>query len=222
MIVVGAPVRKMDEDEALTRNYAYNPYSIDIFRDWAIAVSEISHPNYQVYIVDNSDNEEFVAEMERVCEKLPMNYILHYLPGMRGKYPEERIAQSFEVIRKYALEVKADYMLTLGADVMVPRNVINILQAEIDKADFVMPMVKTRRGTGYYYSYCCCLLSRKSLEATDFLGWGYCDRENPHCWYMNDGWVITKLLRSGLKYKLIEKDLYITHVDNRGGTKCEH
>ncbi len=212
MIVVGTAVRRMTEEEADKELYRYNAYDIEKFMRWATAVSEISYPEYQAYVVDNTGDDRFIGQIARVCSKIPMNYILHHIEEMNGENPEERIGRSLEVIRKYAEKVGADYILTLGGDVIVPVNVLNILKAEINGYDFVMPRVKTRNGRGYYYSYCCCLLSKRAFESTDFLGWGNCDPQNPETWYMNDGWVITKLIRAGMKYKLIEVDIGLDHI----------
>tara|TARA_Y100000310_G_scaffold339103_1_gene430755 strand:+ start:15675 stop:16466 length:792 start_codon:yes stop_codon:yes gene_type:complete len=103
-ILVGCPVSKH-------HSYSTNEY--------LAAIKNLSYPNYDIYLVDNSSTNEFFKELQKA------------VPGERSctEIPDvkEKIAASRNVLRKKVVEENYDYFLSLEQDVIPPKDVIEQL-----------------------------------------------------------------------------------------------
>ncbi len=87
--------------------------------EYAKAIKNLSYPNYDILLVDNSQTETYSKKLQTL-----------EIPIKRDKYLErarDRIVHSRNVLRKYALENGYDYFLSLEQDVIPPKNVIEQL-----------------------------------------------------------------------------------------------
>lgn len=88
--------------------------------DYIARVKSFTYNNYDVLVVDNSESRK--------------NYKLLIKAGLKAIYvkPKQKsiqniLAESHEVIRKYAIAHKYDYLLHLESDIIPPANVIERL-----------------------------------------------------------------------------------------------
>ncbi len=88
-------------------------------KEYLESIKNLSYPNYDIYLVDNSATEEFFKELEK------------QVPGERScaeiQNVKEKIAASRNVIRKKILKENYDYFLSLEQDVIPPKDVIEQL-----------------------------------------------------------------------------------------------
>ena len=93
--------------------YEKKDYSIE---RWAERVKELDYPNYEVLVADNSEDQEHI----KVWEKL----------GIRAVWTghqdtaRDRLTQSREYLRKYALENGFDFFFDLESDIIPTKDII--------------------------------------------------------------------------------------------------
>ena len=104
-ILVGCPVSKV-------KDY--------VLYYWYSFVQNLTYPNYDIYLVDNSENPDFAKELQR-CG---IQYSRYYNPSSK---PQENMAGSLEVLRKKAIKENYDYFMSIECDIFPPRNVIEKL-----------------------------------------------------------------------------------------------
>lgn len=95
-------------------------YKEYIFLDWLLHVSNLSYPNYDILVVDNSHNEEYY----QAYKNMGIN-ILHVNP--KGKTSTEYITESQSIIRDFFLKQKYTYLMSIEVDIFPPRNIIEKL-----------------------------------------------------------------------------------------------
>lgn len=88
------------------------------FEDWYMNVKQFTYPNADILLVDNSDTDEFFNYMKQ------FDLILHRI-DVRGKTTLERMTESHNVCRQYALDNNYDYLLHLETDVFPQFDVID-------------------------------------------------------------------------------------------------
>ncbi len=82
---------------------------------YARRVKELTYPNYDLLIVDNSENNDYIGLIKESG-----------LPAVKDEYSDsarERIINSRNILRKEVLE-KYDYFLSLEQDVIPPKDII--------------------------------------------------------------------------------------------------
>tara|TARA_Y100000310_G_scaffold338661_1_gene429001 strand:+ start:1837 stop:2520 length:684 start_codon:yes stop_codon:yes gene_type:complete len=87
--------------------------------EYAEAIKNLTYPNYDILLVDNSQTEEYSKKLQKLG-----------LEVKRDKYLErarERIVHSRNILREYALENNYDYFLSLEQDVIPPKDVLEQL-----------------------------------------------------------------------------------------------
>lgn len=103
-VLVGCPTHESQE-------YALEQY--------AEAVKALTYKNFDVLLVDNSDNDEY---MKKLKEKG-----LNAVKGTSAGSTRERIMVSRNILREKFLQGNYDYLLSLEQDVIPPVNAIEIL-----------------------------------------------------------------------------------------------
>lgn len=88
--------------------------------EYATRVKELSYPNYDVVLVDNSETEGY----NEVIESQGLKAI--HVPGFVSD-SRERLATSRNVLREKVLQEGYDYLLSLEQDVIPPKDIIEIL-----------------------------------------------------------------------------------------------
>lgn len=84
------------------------------------AVKNIDYSNYDILIVDNSENNDYFNELQRI------DWIKIIRDCVSGS-GFEKVVSSRNKIIEYAIENNYDYILMLDSDVIVPRNIIKDL-----------------------------------------------------------------------------------------------
>lgn len=88
-------------------------------KEYAEAVKNLTYPNYEVLIVDNSKEDSYI---KKIKEKG-----LDIVKGPWFEGARKRIYESRNMLRKKALEEGYDYLFSLEQDVVPPGNVIEKL-----------------------------------------------------------------------------------------------
>jgi hypothetical protein len=93
-------------------------YCID---DWAKMVRNLTYPNLDILLVDNSADETYyhkILEAGLLCFRVPPT-----------QHPVDFITNCQNIIREYFLRGKYDFLFSLETDVFVPKNIIEYLIA---------------------------------------------------------------------------------------------
>lgn len=95
-------------------------------REWASCVtdSEFSKTPFDILIVDNSATKSNVKTIEKAFKGKAK--VLHY-SSKKGESVHVKIANSNEIIRKYAIDNNYDYLFFNESDVFVPQNGLDYL-----------------------------------------------------------------------------------------------
>lgn len=86
----------------VVKNYA--------MRRWIDNVKSFTYPNHEVFMVDNSPSDAFYQNYTNEINIVHVKSDVHL--------PMQRITQSMEVIRKYALKNKFDFWFNIEIDVI--------------------------------------------------------------------------------------------------------
>lgn len=106
-------------------------YSLQRYVD---AVKEIDYDNFDLVLVDNSKNSDYVKKIEKLGIKV-----------IKGPYYEnvkQRIVDSRNLLSEYAIQHDYDYFLSLEQDVLPPKNVIQQL---LSRDEYIV--------SGVYFAY---------------------------------------------------------------------
>jgi len=87
---------------------------------WKERVKNLTYPNYDVYLAENSETSDFYNEIKE--EGFKASRVASKVKGVL-----ERTTQAHEACRLYALNNKYDYLLHLETDVIPPLDVIERL-----------------------------------------------------------------------------------------------
>ncbi|MDD5254360.1 MAG: hypothetical protein PHG05_04675 [Candidatus Nanoarchaeia archaeon] len=88
------------------------------FQDYLKGIKGLSYNNFEVLIVENSEDNDFFDKIKKE------------FPAIKGPYDEsarERIVLSRNLLKEKALEGNYDYLLSLEQDVIPPNNIIELM-----------------------------------------------------------------------------------------------
>ena len=91
----------------------YHEYCLD---DYYTSITSFSYKNYDTLLVDNSKNDSYFNKLK----KLNLNVI-------KDEFKEkarDRVINSRNILRDYALKNNYDYLLSLEQDIIPPKNII--------------------------------------------------------------------------------------------------
>ena len=134
------------------------------FQQWIDNVKNLTYPNYDILVVDNSKTEDFYNKYK---DQVPMVHKT-FRPDEKdeGMY---RVCQSMGVVREHFLKGNYTHWMNIEADNIPPPNVIEVLLKHGYDADWVshcyqaLPEHDTlQQGIG------CSLLSRKLMNDFDW------------------------------------------------------
>ncbi len=84
-------------------------------------LKDLSYDNYDILLVDNSDDKKFFKELKKESEIEVIHLSLKNVPKMK------RLVRSRNKILSYAMEKDYDYVLMMDVDVIVPIDIIERL-----------------------------------------------------------------------------------------------
>jgi len=90
------------------------------FEAWLENISKFTYPNFAVFLADNSENNKFSKKIGDMG--ISVEWIKPY-----GKSIMQRITESHELCRQYALHYDFDYLFHLESDVFPPPSIIEEL-----------------------------------------------------------------------------------------------
>jgi hypothetical protein len=136
------------------------------FQRWIDNVKGLTYPNYDIFVSDNSPNDDF---MNRWKDQVPIERIdttnMNHLMVKRLNY-------SYEAIRQKFLASNYDYLMVIESDVIPPSNIIELLLQRGQDGDWISHAYPTRDGNGLedaIQGLGCSLLSRRLIEGYDFV-----------------------------------------------------
>lgn len=134
------------------------------FQRWINCVKNLTYPNYDIYVSDNSPNDDF---MNHYKDQIPMERIdTTDIESLMVK----RLNYSYEAIRQQFLEGNYDRLMIIESDVITPPDIIETLIGWGKDGDWISHAYPTRdnpkedaiQGLG------CSLFSRRLMEQYDF------------------------------------------------------
>ena len=87
-------------------------------KEYAEAVKSLDYPNYDILLVDNSPDEDYINKIKE-----------HGLSVIKGHYFEgarDRIIASRNILRQKAIDEGYDYFFSLEQDVIPPRDIYSL------------------------------------------------------------------------------------------------
>lgn len=99
-----------------TPTFDFHSYCLD---DYERVLKSLSYPNYDVLLVDNSEEEGYCKELVR-----------RGLPAVRMPYYDKsrmRLAEGHNILRQKVLDGGYDYLFLLDSDIIPPKDVIERL-----------------------------------------------------------------------------------------------
>ncbi len=140
-------------------NHEVKEYS---FQRWIDNVKNLTYPNYDILVVDNSPTLDF---MNRWKDKVPMIHIETQTEWLNTR----RINQSMEVIRQKFLEGNYARFFSLESDVIPQADVIEIMLKWGKDSDWISHAYPDRTNqTNSIQGIGCSIFSRKLLEKYKF------------------------------------------------------
>ncbi len=127
------------------------------FDRWVAAVKALDYPNLTVLMVDNSDTPDYANRIKAVHLDLE-------------GWPEKRMAETNEYIRKLFLDGDYTWWFNLESDVIVPPDTLKLLLAHAREADWVGCSYRSRDKSHCVSSFGCSIFSRRIMEETTFGG----------------------------------------------------
>gem|GEM_PF-6976110 len=163
------------------------------FQEWIDNVKNLTYPNYDILVVDNSPDDSYVKKWG---DQVPMIHLSNQDqdPQRMGN----RICKSMAVIQKHFLAGNYTHWMNIEADIIPPKDVIETLLKYGQDADWISHCYKTLpTGDTVQQGIGCSLLSRKLM--TDF-DWSKAD-DTPD----SELWNFAKpKMREDDKYKTVE------------------
>ncbi|MAG07353.1 hypothetical protein CMI46_00885 [Candidatus Pacearchaeota archaeon] len=89
------------------------------------SIKEIDYPNYDILLIDNSRNHEFVNSLKKKHANVLFNYL-----KLKEKFNLERVCITRNKILEFALKNNYSHVLMLDSDVIVPKNILRELIGE--------------------------------------------------------------------------------------------
>jgi len=96
------------------------------FEDWVDTVKNLTYPNYDIYMCDNSDTRDFYIESKKKYEGI---LTMERISILHASSVPQAMAKSHEKCRERALAGGYDYLLHLESDVFPPLDIIEKLIA---------------------------------------------------------------------------------------------
>lgn len=160
-------------------------------QEWIDAIKALDYLNYDILLVDNSPNLDF---MNRWCDQVPMLHVDIDVPDSEFC---QRIAKSMELIRQKFIEGDYESWINIEIDVIIPPEAIKVLRKWTTDCDWVSH-VYPARGSGNdeecQSGVGIAMFSRKLMTDFDFKD---TNGEGP------DAWLWRQVRPSG-KYKSAE------------------
>lgn len=158
------------------------------FQEWIDNVKNLSYPNYDVLVVDNSPDDSYVKKWG---DKIPMEHI----ETNENDLWTLKICKSMQRIKERFLEGGYEYWMNIEADNIPPKDVIeNMIKFKADWVSHCYPVrpdsETLEQGIG------CSLLSKNLVQGFD---WSKAS-DSPDA----ELWDFAKPIRSNSKYKTIE------------------
>jgi hypothetical protein len=133
-------------------------------RRWIDNAKSFDYPNYEIYVVDNSNNDTFISNY---ADEIPVKHI-----RTDQQLPMQRVTQSMEEIRIKAIREEFDYWFNLEIDVIplekdVIYKMVKLAQAtDVDLVNHAYPArwVGDVEHQGIGFS----LLNRRLFEVISF------------------------------------------------------
>lgn len=94
----------------------YKAYCLD---QYVKAINELSYPNYDVLLIDNSEKDNYYKKIK--------GFGINVVRTKFTKKARDRIIEGRNLLRKKVLEEEYDYFLSLEQDVIPPKDVIERL-----------------------------------------------------------------------------------------------
>lgn len=135
------------------------------FQRWIDNIKNLTYPNYEVLVVDNSPDDSYVNKWK---DKIPMLYLpdTNQDPQKMG----ERICKSMAVIKDHFLKGNYIYWMNIEADNIPPKDVIETLLKYGNGADWISHCYPAYPGSETLeQGIGCSLLSRRLIQDFD---WG--------------------------------------------------
>jgi hypothetical protein len=96
------------------------------FSDWVNQVQNLTYKNYDIHVVDNSDNREFYDKWKEI---IPMSRV----SPQNYDSVKSVMAKSHDLCRKKALDGGYEYLLHLESDIFCPNDIIESLMSHNKK-----------------------------------------------------------------------------------------
>lgn len=94
-----------------------------LLKKWTKHLNGLNYPNFDVCLVDTSDNEEYTKKIKKI--KIKDKEIItwrHEWDKEKAPFAVNMLAHAREEIRQYFLDNNYDYMLWLDDDIFIPEN----------------------------------------------------------------------------------------------------
>jgi hypothetical protein len=100
------------------------------FEDWVNRAKNLTYPNYDIYMCDNSDKRDFYSESKSKYEGI---ITMERISTTHSKSVPQVMAKSHEKCRLQALKGGYDFLLHLESDIFPPLDIIEKLMAHKKK-----------------------------------------------------------------------------------------
>ena len=143
------------------------------FQRWIDNVKKFTYPNFEIFCVDNSPNEDF---MNRYKDQVP---IVHIETNQDPQQAHQRITKSMGVIQKKFLAGDYSRWFNLECDVIPPSHIIELLLEHGKDTDWVAHCYPNRESDhkNVQQGIGCSMLSRRLVESFNFE-----EADSPDAW----------------------------------------
>lgn len=107
-VLVGCPIN-------VVKDYCMDP--------WLDMVKNLTYPNYDLYLVDNTKNPDYHKDLQKK-HKVKIDWI-----DPAKKEARYYMAESIEKIRKKAVKGRYDYLCIIEVDIFPPAQIVELLMA---------------------------------------------------------------------------------------------
>lgn len=188
-------------------NHVVKEYS---FQRWIDAVTNLTYPNYDILVVDNSPGGELA---ERYGAQVPI-VVLDASDRPEIAIDEGwsrptivRINRSMELIRQHFLTGGYSHWMNIESDVIPPPDVIEVLLESGRGGDLISHTYTDRKGGHVWIEngIGCSLFSRPLIEA---VGWQDAGRLYP------DSWLWSRVMAQARTYRTVKLWGYLDEIDH--------